>query len=299
MNRDLPPFSAIRAFEAAARHMSFKRAAQELHVTQSAISHQVKALEIYVGRRLFHRAPRGISLTHAGETYLPAIGEALDRIAAGTEHLRAAGPSGPLTVSASSAVAARWIVPRLDWFAELYPDIDVRISSSPRLVDFDRDEIDIAVRYGRGDWPGLRADRLFGSPLYPVCSPALLEGDPPLREPADLRRHTLLHHDHGESWERWLNVAGVSGVDAARGPRFDDCNLMLQAASEGQGVALTFSAMVAPDLAAGELITLFDVPISAASWYYVVYPQARARQPKIVAFRDWLLDEAVGAAEAA
>ena len=299
MNRDLPPFPAVRAFEAAARHLSFKRAAGELGVTQSAISHQVKALESFVGARLFRRAPQGVSLTRAGATYLPVLGEALDRIAGVTERLRATDLSGSLTVSASSAVAARWIVPRLDRFAELYPDIDVRISTSSGLVDFARDEIDIAVRYGHGDWPGLRADRMFGSPLFPVCGPALRDGDPPLREPADLRHHTLLHHDLGEAWEHWLKVAGVNCVDAARGPRFDDCNLMLQAASEGQGVALTFSALVAPDMAAGKLVTLFDVGVPAASWYYVVYPQGRARQPKIVAFRDWLLDEAVGAAEAA
>ena len=302
MNRDLPPFHAVRAFEAAARHLSFRRAAQELHVTQSAISHQVKALESFVGTRLFHRAPKGVSLTEAGETYLPAIGEALDRISGVTERLRTRDLSGPLTVGATSAFASRWIVPRLGRFAERYPDVDVHICALSGPVDFERDEMDVIVSYGWGDWPGLCADRMMGSALYPVCSPRLIDGDPPLHSPADLRHHTLLHYDFGEAWEQWLQAVEIDCVDPSRGPRFNDCNLMLQAAVEGQGVALTFDALVAPEFAAGQLVKLFNVSFMPTAWYYVLCAEARSHQPKVTAFRDWMLEEsaeAAGAAEAA
>ncbi len=296
MIRQIPPFPAVRAFEAAARHLSFKRAAEELHVTQSAISHQVKSLEQYLGVALFRRKPQGVNLTDAGKTYLPQIGGALDRIVSASERLRADRLTGPLTVGMSSAFASRWMVPRMGGFRDAFPTVDIRIATFARPVDFSRDDVDVAIRVGLGDWPGLEARRLASSVQFPVCSPKLSLGRTPLQNPADLRRHTLLHYDYGEEWPRWLEAAGVSGVDGSRGPRFDDCNVMLQAAIDGQGVALSFSTLAARDLEAGRLVSLFDVKTMPIAWFYVVFPEASADRPKVVAFIDWLLDEFLDAA---
>lgn len=296
MTRRIPPFPAVRAFEAAARHLSFKRAAEELHVTQSAISHQVKVLEQYLEVALFRRKPQGVNLTDAGKTYLPLVGGALDRLTSASELLRADRLGGPLTVGMSSAFASRWMVPRLGRFRDAFPSIELRIATFSRPVDFARDDVDVAIRVGLGDWPGLEARRLASSVLFPVCSPTLPLGGTPLQRPADLRHHTLLHYDYGEEWSKWLETAGVSCVDASRGPRFDDCNVMFQAAIDGQGVGLTFSALAAPDLNAGRLITLFDVKTMPTGWYHVVFPKASADRPKIIAYSDWLLDESLHAA---
>lgn len=296
MTRRIPPFPAVRAFEAAARHLSFRRAAEELHVTQSAISHQVKALEQYLGVALFRRNPQGVDLTDAGETYLPLVGGALDRIASASEQLRADGLDGPLTIGMTPTFAARWMLPRLARLRDAFPTVDLRIATVSHPVDFSRDNVDVGIRFGRGDWPDLEVHRLADSVLFPVCSPKLPLGGNPLRKPADLRHHTLLHYDGGEEWSRWLEMAGVSGVDASRGPSFDDCNVFFQALIDGHGVGLSLSALAAPELEAGRLIPLFDVNVMPTAWYYVVYPKASAQRPKIIAIRDWLLDESLYAA---
>ncbi|MEX2650720.1 MAG: transcriptional regulator GcvA [Alphaproteobacteria bacterium] len=297
MTRVLPPFPAVRAFEAAAWSLSFRRAADELHVMESAISHQVKALEAYLGLRLFHRTARGVALTNAGKSYLPEVCEALDRVSNATEALRATRRSGPLTVGMTSAFAARWLYPRLHRFHDAWPAIDVQVFVLSPPFEFPRDEIDLAVWFGRDEWPGLHAARLMDSALFPVCSPRLLRGDRRLTQPDDLRHQTLLHYDFGESWSRWVQAAGVAGLNTARGPRFNDCSLMLQAAIEGHGIALTFSALVTADLTAGRLVRLFDVSLAPVDWYYVVYPEAWGDRPRLAAFRDWLLDEAAAAAK--
>jgi LysR family glycine cleavage system transcriptional activator len=301
MNRDLPPFHAVRAFEAAARHMSFKRAAQELHVTQSAISHQVKALESFVGTRLFHRAPRGVSLTAAGETYLPVLGEALDSIAGVTDRLRSTDPSGPLMVRTTPAFAARWLIPRLDAFRGVYPDIDMRISTSIEAIDFAREGVDVVIRFGQDRGPGLRVDPFLGSTRFPVYGPKLLKGRPAIREVDDLRHYTLLHELYGEAagWARWLELAGATRVDASRGPRLEHCELEICAAIEGQGVALAYGALVEAELRSGELIKPFNMDLPPEIYYSIVSPAAWADRPKIAAFRDWLLGQAARAAEAA
>ena len=296
MTRRIPPFPSIRAFEAAARHLSFKRAAEELHVTRSAVSHQIKALEQYLGVALFRRNPQGVDLTDAGKTYLPMVGGALDRIASASEQLSADRLTGPLTIGTSSAFASRWLLPRLGRFHEAYPRIDLRLATVVAPVDFARDDVDAGLRFGHGGWQDVKAHRFASSVLFPVCSPKLNFGETPLRTPEDLRHHTLIHFDNCEEWSSWLERAGVSGVDASRGPHFDDCNVFFQALIDGHGVGLSLSALAAPDLEAGRLIVPFDVNVMPTAWYYFVYPKASADRPKIIAFRDWLLDESLYAA---
>jgi len=299
MNRTLPPFPAVRAFEAAARHLSFKRAAEELHVTQSAVSHQIKALEDFLGVALFRRGTRGVALTAAGRSYLPALGEALDKMASATERLRGDPARDTLSVKTTPAFASRWLLPRLDAFRRAHPSITIALSTAIDGVDFANEDIDVAVWYGYGDWPRLHSDSLLRSRLVPVCSPGLLRDGPVLRRPDDLRHYTLLHNAMSDDWARWLRAAGAGLVDATRGPRFGDCNLMMQAAVEGQGVALAFEALVDADLAAGRLVEVFDVELLPDAWYYILVPPGGQARPKVAAFRDWLLHEAAGEERAA
>jgi LysR family glycine cleavage system transcriptional activator len=292
MTHRLPPLAALRAFEAAARHLSFTRAAAELHVTQTAISHQIRGLEELLGVRLFRRLPRGLALTDEAQRYLPAVRDAFDRITSATSELMAARTAGPLTASVLPSFAAKWLVPRLGRFRTVHPEIDLRISTSLHLVDFAREDVDLGIRMGRGHYPGLRVDRLFGEALIPVCSPALLEDGPPVRQPADLRHHVLLHDDDYTGWQLWLDLAGVEGVDAGRGPIFTDSGMVVQAAAEGQGVALARVALAAWDIAAGRLVRPFEVTLPHDLAYYLVCPEAAAGRPRVAAVRAWLLAEA-------
>jgi LysR family glycine cleavage system transcriptional activator len=298
MTRRLPPLNALRAFEAAARHLSFTRAADELHVTQTAISHQIKGLEERLGVRLFRRLPRGLLLTEEAQRFLPPVRDAFDQIAAAAERLVAVGSSGTLTVSVLPSFASKWLVPRLGRFRAAHPDLDLRISATSQLVDFARDDVDVGIRMGRGVYPGLRVERLFGEALVPVCSPRLLEGAHPLRRPEDLVHHVLLHDEDATGWELWLELAGVSGISTRRGPIFTDSGMVVQAAAEGQGVALARRVLAAGDLAAGRLIQPFDVIIPHDLAYYLVCPEATADRAKIAAFRSWLLAESRAQAEA-
>jgi LysR family glycine cleavage system transcriptional activator len=290
--RRLPPLNALRAFEAAARHLSFTRAADELAVTQAAISHQVKTLEEWLGLKLFQRDNRSIYLTREGLAYLPAVRQALDTLADATRRLMESDAQGPLTVSVLPSFAAKWLLPRLARFRARHPEIDVRISTNDHLIDFARDGVDLAVRMGRGDWPGVTSIKFLEEDLYPVCSPALLQGAHPLQTPADLKFHTLLHDDMRQDWRTWLMAAGVEGIDYRRGPGYTDSSMVIQAAVEGQGVALGRSALAADDLASGRLVKPFEVALPANFAYYVVYPPAAAEQPKVKAFADWLLEAA-------
>ncbi len=297
MARHLPPLNGLKAFEAAARHLSFTAAGKELHVTQAAISHQVKALEARLGTTLFHRRNRALFLTDAGQSYLPPVRDALDAIADATFALTRRERTGGLTVTTLYSFAVEWLMPRLKRFGARHPEIEVRLSAKDQLVDLVREDVDLAVRYGRGVWSGLRADRLMEEDVFPVCSPELLTGATPLATPADLAHHTLIHDDMRESWRLWLLAAGVKGIDPERGPSFSHSTMVIQAAINGLGVALGRSALVRGDLAAGRLVRPFDLSVPAEFAYYVVYPEASARLPKVRAFRDWLLEEA--AAEAA
>ena len=293
--RRLPPLNALRAFEAAARHLSFTKAAEELFVTQAAISHQVKALEETLGTPLFRRLNRRLMLTDAGQAYLPPLRDALDLIAAATARLKSMEETGSLTVSVLPSFAAKWLLPRLSRFRQRHPEIDVLVSAKENLVDFTVDEVDIAIRYSRGRHPGLEIVPMMGDEVFPVCSPDLLETGPPLEQPTDLRHHTLLHDPTARTsdldWPAWLEAAGVTGVDASRGPGFTDSSMMLQAAIEGEGVALGRRALAGNDLEAGRLVQPFGPSVPADFSYFIVYPPAGAERPKVRLFRDWLLEE--------
>jgi LysR family transcriptional regulator, glycine cleavage system transcriptional activator len=290
---EMPSLNALRAFEAAARHLSFKAAGAELHVTPGAISQQVKSLEDELGVPLFRRLTRSIVLTEQGQALRPKVVQAFQLLEAAVANVRPVARGGVLTVSTFPSFAAKWLVPRLGRFATQHPDIDVRISASSGLVDFQRDEVDLAVRQGKGHWPGLESVLLFNAAIFPVASPALLEGPHPLREPADLRFHTLLHSNRGDAeWRLWIQAHGVAGVDPTRGPRFSDDALALEAAMEGQGVAISRDILVAGDLAAGRLVRPF--PQKLPDWFgcYVVYPPERAADPRVAAFQEWIVEEA-------
>lgn len=292
MARRLPPLNALRAFEAAARHLSFTRAADELNVSQAAISHQVKALEERLGVLLFRRLNRNLALTEAGAAYLPDVSLAFDRLADATTRLRRITTNPRLTISVLPSFAAKWLMPRLKSLWAAHPDLEVRFSASERLVDFQSEDVDLAIRYGSGNWPGLRVDAFLTEELFPVCSPALRDGDPPLHAPADLARHTLIHDEMREDWRMWLLAAQVTGIDATKGPSFSHSSMVLTAAIDGHGVALGRSALVADDLAAGRLVRPFAVSIPADFAYYLVCPVETADSPNIAAFRSWLLSQA-------
>ncbi len=307
MTRRFPGLGPLRTFEAAARHLSFTRAAEELGVTPGAVSVQVRAIEDALGARLFWRTSRTVRLTGAGETLLQAAREALDVVARAVEQVGPAGGRRVLTVSVGMSFAAKWLVPRLDRFRRLHPGVDVRLDVTERLADFAREEVDAAIRFGSGAYPGLRADRLFEEEeVFPVCSPRLLEGEHPLRHPADLRHHTLVHEDwraEGDGWAgwpdwaMWLLAAGVEGADPARGVRFRETALVIQAAVEGQGVALGNTSLVGDDLVTGRLVRPFDLSLKgpARFAYHLVSPRAVADRPLTKAFREWVLLEVAAA----
>ena len=292
MPRRLPSLNGLKAFEAAARHESFTRAAEELCVTQGAISHRVKALESELGLKLFIRERQRLVITEAGRSYLEVVRDALDRIASGTERLLQRQNSGLLTVSTSPNFAAKWLVHRLGRFAEAHPGIDLRISAALHHIDFARDDIDMAIRHSDGQGNGLHVTRLCAETLIAVCSPTLLSGRNALRKPADLARHTLLHINDRSDWARWLEAAGAKNVDATRGPILNQASMALDAAVDGQGVALGRSALAAWDLMAGRLVRPFELSLPVPYAYWIVCPKATAKLPKITLFRDWLLAEA-------
>ena len=290
MKRWLPSLNGLRAFESVARHQSFTRAAEELNVTQTAVSHQIKTLEERLGLKLFDRRSRALRLTEAAKNYLPSVRSAFDELHDATERLIRRDGDATLTVSTLTSFAAKWLVPRLGGFQDLHPEISIRIMTSRAAVDFARDDVDVAIRYGRGDWPGLRADRLIREDIFPVCSPKLLDGPEPLRRPDDLASHTLLHVvGFLEDWQVWLTAANVDGVDPTGGLKFDLILNALQAAIDGLGVALGRTALVEGDLATGRLVAPFDISLPIEAAYYVVAPEQTADLPKIEAFREWLI----------
>jgi LysR family glycine cleavage system transcriptional activator len=292
MPRSLPSLNALKAFEAAARHESFTKAADELCVTQGAVSHQVKALETELGVRLFRRAHKRLAITDAGRIYLDVVRDSFDRLAAGTERLLQRQSSGALTVTTSPNFASKWLVHRLGRFAEAYPTIDLRVSASLHHIDFASEEFDLAIRHGDGRWPGLNVTRLCQEELTPVCSPGLLRGRRALRSPADLGRLTLLHLDTRTDWAKWLDAAGASEADWERGPVFNQASMVIDAAVDGQGVALARTALAATDLIAGRLVRPFAFARQVPYAYWIVCPHANADLPKIEKFRGWLLVEA-------
>jgi LysR family glycine cleavage system transcriptional activator len=291
MPRRLPALNALKAFEAAARHESFTRAAEELCVTQGAVSHQVKALEQELGVKLFNRERQRLLITQAGRDYLAVIRDAFDRIALGTERLVQRQTSGALTISTSPDFAAKWLVYRLGRFAEAHPAIDLRVSATMHHVDFAREEVDLAVRHGDGDWPGLHVERLSAEQLFAVCSPKLLGGRR-LGKPADVLQFPLLHLDTQGAWSRWLEAAGLGDADVSHGPVLNRASMLIDAAVDGQGVALARTTLAAWDLLNGRLVRPFDVTLRLSKTYWIVCPEATAMLPKVKSARAWLIAEA-------
>ena len=299
MNRRLPPLGALRAFEAAARHESFAKAADELAVTPAAISQQVRQLEADLGITLFRRLPRGLVLTAAGRSALPEFAQAFAHLSRAVEGLRGGSLVGPLVVSVIPSFAGRWLVPRLGRFVAAYPEIEITVRSELRNVDFAREDVDLGIRYGKGIYPGLDTRPLFTERVFPVCAPALLAGERPLRKLDDLRHHTLLHDRQLSSdepslyWRTWLRDFGVEGWDQDRGPGFTDSLMMLAACERGLGVALGRGGLCADELASGRLVRPFQESRPADYAYYAVTPPGHAETPRVGAFLAWLEKEAV------
>lgn len=310
MGRRLPPLGPLRAFEAAARHSSFARAAEELNVTPGAISHQVKALEGYLGTALFRRRNRAIELTAAGEACLPKLREGFDSLAAAIERVPTRGQA-TLAISAAPSLAARWLTPRLQHFVAAHPDVDVRISASTSLIDVRGDwsssdlgtitnpteDADIAIRFGSGLYPGFHADKLLPVSVTAMCSPRLFDGEHPLRSPSDLQHHALLKDDAvyfaGEGdWDVWLHAAGAGDIDTSRGVHFSHSALALEAAADGLGVVLGNPMLAAAELEAGRLVIPFEIHRPSTFAYYVVCAEASCDRPDVLAFRTWVHAEA-------
>jgi LysR family glycine cleavage system transcriptional activator len=292
MLRRLPPLNGLKAFEAAARSESFTRAAEELCVTQGAVSHQVKALEATLGVKLFNRERQRLVITEAGREYLAVVRDALDRIAVGTERLVQRQNSGVLTVSTSPDFAAKWLVNRLGHFAEAHPGIDLRVSATMHHVDFAREEVDLAVRHGDGNWAGFDVRRLCTEQLFAVCSPKFLSGRNRITKPQDILNFPLLHLDDRKAWSKWFDAAGVTDADVSHGPVLNRASMLIDAAVNGQGVALARTALAAWDLINGRLVRPVDVSLRLSKSYWIVCPKATSALPKIATFRDWLLAEA-------
>jgi len=300
MARRLPPLNGLRAFEAAARSLSFTKAAEELNVTPAAVSQQVKSLEEYFGVELFKRLTRALMLTEAAQMVLPVLQEGFGKLAEADHILRSRQDDRILTVSVAPSFGAKWLVPRLERFRRANPDYDIRIDATDTRADFKRDNVDIAMRYGLGEYPGLVSECLLTEVAVPVCSPRLLEeGEHPLQAPDDLRHHTLLHiqwkmeSDAAPNWRMWLKAAGLNDIDPERGPQFSLESMAIQAAMDGQGVSLISTALVAEDIAAGRLVQPFPEKVSQQTkfCYFLVYPEAHLQRPKVAAFRDWVGSE--------
>lgn len=312
MPHRLPPLNALRAFEAAARHLSFKNAAQELSVTPTAISHQIKLLEDFLDLPLFHRLTRALELTPQGEAMLSKVREGLECFAAAVQSAHERVTKGRLIVVLPPSFATRWLVPRLRHFVLSEPSLSLHVIRSLKTIDgeqatsaasFDNVELRhedslVVIRFGSGVYPGFHVDRMFGSDYIAVCSPRLLEAEPHLRVPADMRRQVLLHVDAtdgeraGPGWDEWLRLAGVTGVDSNAGPHFSDSGMAYVAALDGQGVALASKPLVATAIAQGRLVAPFDIAVGQNSAYYLVIPEAVSSRPAVQAFRKWLLEEA-------
>lgn len=308
----LPPLNALRVFEAAARHLSFKDAANELSITQAAVSHQVKGLEEFLGVELFRRAGRGVQLTEAARACLPKLREGFDALAAAVETIRERGQETELVITAPPVFTARWLMPRLAAFSRREPKIEVRVVASSKMVDAGaldaaqlmsgidlRSEASgVEIHLGAGDYPGFRADKLFEVGMTVVASPEVVRGSAPLQAPADLARHTLLHDDAmdtvaaGNAWQKWLQAAGVADVvDGTHGPQFSSNILSLEAASQKLGVALALRPLVDADIESGRLCAPFPIELRPRTAYYLVCPEVIADRPAVAAFRRWLLEQ--------
>jgi len=296
--RRLPPLNALKAFEVAGRHMSFSRAAEELHVTPAAISHQIKALETDLGVKLFRRLNRSLRLTEAGQACLPGLREAFETMVSAVGRVRDKEDWDVLTISAPPAFGARWLVPRIVDFRTANPQIQVRIDPAIRRMDPVRDGIDVVIEFSQGHYSGRWVKRLFGQDVFPVCSPELLNGQNPLRTPADLRGHTLIHFDapvgdpEWPNWKTWLRANNVDRIDPNRGPHFTSPNFTLEALLAGHGVSLMPELVVESELAAGTLVKPFDISYPGDLAYWALATSVESGNGPVTLFCGWLIREA-------
>ena len=290
-SRSLAFIKTLLGFEAAARHLSFTKAARELNVTQTAISHQIKSLEQQLEVRLFHRTGKTISLTSAGEKLLPVTSESFDKLESVIYQIKKESRNPVLTVSVTPSFATQWLVPRLGQFWRDYPDVELNVHHSLALANFVSDGIDMAVRGGQDDWPGLKSEFLFSLDLSPVCHPSLLVGEFPLKRPSDLKHHTLLHEDNYQDWTLWLKAASVTDVDPCSGNIMNDSNSLSVAVQNCQGVSLGRLSLIQDDLRSGKIVLPFDLNIKSSFSYYLVYPEENLNNPNVRKFRSFILDE--------
>lgn len=295
----LPPLNSLRAFEAVGRYLSFSKAADELNVTPGAISQQVRGLEDFLEIKLFKRRNRSIVLTDSGQVFLPLLSDGFAGISAAVDSVRRSQGDEPLTISAAPSFTAKWLIPRLCKFQALHPEIDVRIDASSRLVDFAREDIDVGIRFGTGEVEGLDSIYLFSYDLIPVCSPDLMHEGKAVHDLSDIRHHTLLHSQDTDfdpsfpDWAMWLATAGVDDVDASRGMFFSQGEMVIEAAIEGQGIALGASVMVAGAIESGRLVQPFETRLPVRLSFHLITTRQKWGNPKISAFRQWILDESV------
>ncbi|SOD27394.1 transcriptional regulator, LysR family [Variovorax sp. YR752] len=289
MEHQLPPLNALRAFEATARHLSVKNAADELCVTPGAVSQLVKTLELHLGVQLFRRVNRGVFLTDAGQAYLPPVRNAFRQISDATQKVAVPAETGLLTVSATPFFASAWLVPRLKSFQDAHPDIDLQVLTSNALADFSRDGVDVAIRHGMGQYPGLASQRVLTVEMVPVAAPALVVEYGKPKKPADLLQWPRVNDADRKGWRLWFEAQGIEDAGPARGPSFDDAGLLLQAVLAGQGAALLPAAMMVPKIEQGRLVQLSKVTWLEDFAYYLVCPEGSRDRPKVAAFRDWLL----------
>jgi LysR family glycine cleavage system transcriptional activator len=291
MARRLPPLSTLRPFEAAARLESFTRAAEELHLTHGAVSHQVRALEEHLGVPLFARHGKRVALTAAGRSFAERVRAALEEISQAADALRARRDDR-LTVSVLPSFASRWLMPRLIRFMDAHPELEVNVIATTALANFRDDEVDVAIRFGKGPWPPYACERFMEDEYFPVASRALLRGKRP-RSPGDLLGMRIIREDR-DLWSEWFEAAGVALGQAPGGPRFNDSTYALQAAARGEGIALARRSIIGEDLERGTLVRLFEISLPAPTSYWFVSPKETAAAPKVKAFRDWVKSELAG-----
>ena len=291
MAKRLPPLNSLKAFESAARHLSFTKAADELFVTQAAVSHQIKSLENHLSLKLFQRKNRALLLTEEGQAYFHDLRDIFIHMQEATERLMALGTKGAITIATPPSFASQWLVPRLYQFAAQHPDIDVRIKAVDADDGFLDDSIDIAVFYGTGNWPGLVSTKLLSEFLTPMCSPLLLQRGKPMRVLSDLSQHTLLHDNTRLAWKNWLSSFGIKYINVNQGPIFSHTMMVLQAACIGQGVALSDAVLARPEIESGRLVCPFNEKIESKLSHYLVCKQAHAEQTKIKVFSEWMLSQ--------
>lgn len=289
MARRLPSLNALKAFEAAARHASFTEAATELFVTHAAISRHIRELEEFLGTQLFHRTGRGVTLTEAGQQFGGRLTPLFDQLADASREAAAVGKARRLAVSVEPAIASRWLVPRLGRFNELHPDIELNIDPTNRLVDFRVDEVDVGIRYGRGDWDNVDMAKLSDVSIFPVCAPGLIAGETDLK-PEDLRRFTLLHENRKQWWADWLEANGVAMSQDWKGTTFQN-HLAIEAAENGQGFALGDQILCTDSISEGWLRRPFNSDIKDHGFYWIVRAKGSKESAPARSFREWLLSE--------